>query len=505
MPRILVQASVAWLMGLALCYCVVTAASAEEDGQASPRETEIPDEADLTADEALLELAMQSWTGDLDAIVERRLLRVLVAHDPLFYFVDDYQQRGFTFEMMTAFEEFLNERDKRRKAERLHVIYLPVSRDRLVPGLVEGLGDIAASNLTITPDRLEKVDFATPFTDQVKEVLVTGGDFPDLAAVEDLSGREVAVRRSSSYFESLQALNGRLDAAGKAPVDVAEVEEALGNDALAELVAAGVFPATVMDRYEALLWQQVFPKLKVQEEVVLREGGAIAWAFRKDSPQLAEAVDAFIDKNRVGSLLANILIKRYIRDTAFVEKAIGEEDRARFDKTVALFRKYAEKFDFDWLLLIAQGYQESRLDQSMVSRVGAVGLMQVLPKTAKADPINIADVREADPNVHAGAKYMRHLVDDYFDDPALTPLDRQLFATAAYNAGPNRIQRLREKAAKMGLDPNRWFNSVEILAGKEVGPEPVTYVANIFKYYVTYKRIAAERAAEDAARKAEEQ
>jgi membrane-bound lytic murein transglycosylase MltF len=165
----------------------------------------------------------------------------------------------------------------------------------------------------------------------------------------------------------------------------------------------------------------------------------------------------------------------------------------RFTALTEFFKKYATQYDFDWLLLVAQGYQESGLDQKIRSPVGAVGVMQVMPTTAKDKNVAIPDIHKVEPNIHAGVKYLRFLVNQYFDEPGIDRMNRHLFAFAAYNAGPNRIQRLRQQAAQEGLDPNKWFNNVELVVAKEVGRETVQYVSNIFKYYVAYK-LTIERA-----------
>ncbi len=484
---------------LIICLLFVTSglAQAEDTGQSGPEVS--------AAEEAVVQKAMASWTGDFDAMLKRRAIRVLVVYDGAFYFVDEFRQRGLTYEAMTLFEEGLNKRHKLKKADRLHIVLIPVSPDRLISGLVDGLGDIAAANLTITPERQEKVDFSTPFTTEVKEILVSGPDFPKIAAVEELSGLEVAVRPSSSYFESLQALNERLEAAGKDPVGIITLNEHLQDSMIVEMIAAGVYPATVMDDHKAKLWGAVSDKLMLQHDIVLRDGGAIAWAYRKGNPQLAKEIDAYVKDNKVGTLTTNILIKRYLENTKYVEEAISPKEQARFSALVELFKTYAGQYDFDWLMLIAQGYQESGLDQSVVSPVGAIGLMQLMPKTASGDPINIPDIKKPENNVHAGAKYLRYLIDHYFDEPDIDPLNRHLLALASYNAGPTRVQRLRKEAAKAGLDPNLWFNNVEILVAKKVGREPVDYVANIFKYYVAYSRIQEQKAEAVAAEEAAEQ
>ena len=173
----------------------------------------------------------------------------------------------------------------------------------------------------------------------------------------------------------------------------------------------------------------------------------------------------------------------------------------RFDELSKYFKKYATQYKFEWLLLVAQGYQESGLDQTTRSPVGAIGVMQVMPTTAKDRNVNIPDIHLVEPNIHAGAKYMRFLVDQYFDEPGIDKVNRHLFAFAAYNGGPNRIARLRREAAAQGLDPDKWFNNVELLAAQQIGRETVQYVSNIYKYYVAYK-LVLDRAEERNAAKA---
>jgi membrane-bound lytic murein transglycosylase MltF len=161
----------------------------------------------------------------------------------------------------------------------------------------------------------------------------------------------------------------------------------------------------------------------------------------------------------------------------------------KYRATVEFFRKYAGQYGFDYLMVTAQAYQESRLDQRLRSRAGAVGVMQVKPSTAAGAPIGIRDVTRVDANVHAGVKYLRFILDRYLDDPAMDPVNRGLFAFAAYNAGPARVQGLRRQAAARGLDPNRWFGHVEHVAAREIGRETVQYVSNIYKYYLAYTMV----------------
>ena len=165
----------------------------------------------------------------------------------------------------------------------------------------------------------------------------------------------------------------------------------------------------------------------------------------------------------------------------------------RYNRTVGLFRKYGERYSLDFLLMLAQGYQESRLDQNIRSRVGAIGVMQVMPATGKE--LRVGDIRQLEPNIHAGVKYIRYLIDRYYANEPIDDLNRTLLAFAAYNAGPGRVSRLRADAAKRGLNPNIWRDNVELIAAREIGAETVTYVANIYKYYVAYQLMLSAQTA----------
>jgi len=348
------------------------------------------------------------------------------------------------------------------------------------------------AQLTITPSRQQLVDFTEPTRRNVDEVLVTGPGSPAVAAIDDLSGKEVFVRKTSSYYESLQELNARLKAAGKPPVNVQTASESLEDDDLLEMVNAGLIPATVVDNYLAHFWKQVFHDIKVHDDVTVRTGGNLAVAIRKNSPQFAKELNTFIGKQGMDSAIGNILNKRYLQSTKFVKNAASIEERKKFLDLVDMFRKYGNEYKFDFLMMAAQGYQESRLDQNAKSSVGAIGVMQLMPETGKEQ--KVGDISKVDPNVHAGVKYMRFIRDSFFEDQPMDELNKGLFTFAAYNAGPGRIKQLRREAEKRGLNPNVWFGNVERVASERIGRETVTYVSNIYKYYVAYKLMSAEAA-----------
>jgi len=207
---------------------------------------------------------------------------------------------------------------------------------------------------------------------------------------------------------------------------------------------------------------------------------------------LKTEINEFVKKNKKGTLQGNIIFKKYLKNTKYAENNLDTDSRKRFNETIVFFKKYGDQYDFDWLMLAALAFQESKIDQTKRSHAGAVGVMQVLPTTAKDKNINIADIEKIDPNIHAGTKYLRFMMDRYFDDPKIDRLNRGLLAFASYNAGPAKISKLRQEAPDMGLNPNIWFRNVEVVAAKRIGRETVNYVSNIFKYYLAYRLIFDE-------------
>jgi membrane-bound lytic murein transglycosylase MltF len=452
--------------------------------------TPVP-EFDTELPASLRELLQQPFTGDLDEMITRRMIRAGVPFDRTQYFVDNGVQRGVLYEALEQFETMLNRRLKTGN-RRVHVIAVPLRRDLLFPALIEGRVDIVAAQLTVTADRRDLVGFSEPYRTGVNEVIITGPAAPTVASVNDLSGRDVFVRRSSSYFESLRVLNERFASEGRMPVSIREAPESFEDDDILEMVNAGLFDMTVVDDYLAELWLQVFTDIRIHKDVTLRTGGELAVAFRKHSPIVAAELNRFIASHRIGTEFGNTITRRYLRDTQFVTRATMEDGGQRFQELTDLFRKYGEQYMIDYLLMMAKGYQESRLNQNARSRVGAIGVMQLMPATGRA--MNVGDIRQLEPNIHAGVKYTRQLMDDYLRNEPLDELNKFLFTLASYNAGPGRVRQLRREAPRLGLDPNIWLDNVEEVAAARIGRETVSYVGNIFKYYVAYRLVTEEEA-----------
>ncbi len=433
----------------------------------------------------------QKWIGDFDGMVKERIIRVLVVYSKTFYFLDQGRQRGISHDLLKEFEKFVNKKYK-TKTLKFHVVFIPVPRDKLISDLIDGLGDIAVANLTITPQRLKHVDFSNPMLTGVKELLVTGPAAPPLSVVDDLAGQEIHVRKSSSYYESLVDLNASFKKSGKPQMKLIVAEELFEDEDLLEMVNAGLIPMIVMDSHKAHFWTQIFDKIKVHDDIAVREGGEIAWAFRKNSPKLKAIVNEFVKGHKKGTLMGNMLLKRYLKSTKYVKNSLGNKEMQKFNSMVAFFEKYSGNYDFDYLMIAALAYQESGLDQSKRSHVGAVGVMQVLPSTAADKNVGIPDIEKLEKNIHAGTKYLRFIIDRYYKDEPMDKLNQTLFGFASYNAGPARVRGLRKKATAMGLDPNIWFNNVEVAAAKVIGRETVQYVSNIYKYYIAYSMIVSQ-------------
>ncbi|MBK9326209.1 MAG: transporter substrate-binding domain-containing protein [Hydrogenophilales bacterium] len=485
----------AWILALALLPIVMPVSAQQVPAQQIPPQPVARE--DLTIDPATV---MQPRKGDLDEMIKRRLVRVLVVPNKTHYFMDKGTQRGGTYDGFRLIEQELNKKLEQegklgQKHLKVRFVFIPMGRERLLRALADGKGDIAAANLTVTPERLKLVDFTVPTLTNVSEVVITGPASPAIARLDDLAGKEIFVRKSSSYHESLVALNQRFAAEKKAAVILKEAPETLEDEDLIEMLNAGLISVLIVDKHKADFWRQVFPKITVHDDLALRTGGEVAWAVRKGNPQLKAMLDEFAVAVTSGKYVKQRerIYANYLKNTQFVKDAASEKERRKFLSLIDFFQKYGDKYDVDWLLMAAQGYQESALNQKARSHVGAIGVMQIMPATGKE--LKVGDIRKVEANIHGGIKYMRWMIDQYYGKEPMTRLDKALFAFASYNAGAGRISQLRREAAQRGLDPNVWFHNVEYVAAEKIGHETVTYVSNIYKYYIAYRLILESRQA----------
>ncbi len=441
----------------------------------------------------------QEFVGDFDEMVKRRLIRAGVVYNRTQYFIDRGVQRGISAEALNLFEEQLNKRLKTGLLK-VHVAVVPLSRDQLFPALLAGKVDLVAAAITITPERQTLAAFSTPTRTGVSEIVVTAKDVAAPATVDDLSGREVFVRKSSSYFESLEQLNKSLAGRGKPPVTIKLAPEALEDDDILEMVNAGLVDVTVVDDFVVEFWQKVLPDIRPHATVAVRTGGDIAIGVRKGNPRMLQAANIFVKEYGPNTAFGNTMDRKYLESTRYVKNAASEAERKKLRELVKMFQTYSEKYSVDYLLMAAQGYQESQLNQSARSHVGAIGVMQIMPATGK--DLNVGDISLVEPNIHGGVKYFRFMMDEFYKDEPMDEVNKGLMTLASYNAGPGRMRQLRRETEKRGLNPNVWFGNVERIVSERIGRETVQYVGNIYKYYIAY-RLVQERENERARAKTE--
>lgn len=439
-------------------------------------------------------------TDDLDAMMKRRNIRAIVIINPIGFFYSHGHPMGAMYETLRELEKHVNDKYKTGKFP-VKITFVPLRPDQVEEALHRGVGDFIAYGLVVSPEREQRVAFTAPLQKDLKQIVVSRPDFGTVTTVEDLGGKEIVVNGLSVSYQQLLQLNDKLKQEGKPLIKIKAADSNLIDDDLIEMVNGGLIPATVTSDARAKLWNEVFPNIIVHSEPVIASGEQTAWAVRKDNPQLKQLLDEFITPRAVGTSFGNTLVRRYLQNTKWVKNSTSPDEMKKFEAMSAMFKQYSSQYGFDYLMMMAQGYQESLLNQSARNPSGAVGIMQVIPKYAAANPINVKDVRVARGNIEAGVKMLRNIEDQYFNDPNINPVDKTLMVFASYNAGPNRIARLRAQAQQQGLDPNKWFGNVELLVAKDVGQETVTYVGNVYKYYIAYKLALQDEKAEAAASK----
>lgn len=440
--------------------------------------------------------SIHAYVGDFDTLMKRRLIRVLVPYSRTLFFNDKGREHGLTADMVHEFEQFLNKKYRKQLSNvPFTVAIVPTPRDELISNVEKGLGDIAAANLTATQERQMHVDFISPKDLRiVSEVVLTRKKDGPVTNVEQLSGKTIYVRKSSSYFESLQRLNQTLSSKSLPPARLVAVSEDLEDEDLMEMLDAGIIPAIVVDDWKAKMWAKILPNMVVNEQVAVRSDGHIGWAYRKNCPLLTAVLEDFYYNYAKPAGTHPYLFAKYNQQVERLQDPTKDNSWKRYREIINLLESYGDKYDFDPLMLAALGFQESKLNQSVRSHVGAIGVMQLMPTTGKS--MRVGDITVTENNIHAGAKYLNTLMTQYFKDANFDEFNRSLFAFASYNAGPGKVAGLRKLAAERRLNPDVWLHNVEIVASEKIGKETTTYVRNIVKYFYSYKlmnELVAER------------
>ena len=442
--------------------------------------------SDARAAQSLLDLVDREFTGDLQEIRERKAIRILVNYSRTNFFFYSGRARGFEHALAKEYEKHFNKGIKRKK-DWTRVVFVPERFDKLLDSLVAGRGDIVAAGLTVTPERQKRVAFTAPYISDVHEVVVLNKHTPPPKTIDALAGMDIYVRPGSSYAAHLKVLAKRMKSKQKKAFHIRLADSYLVTEDLLEMVNAGILNATVADHHIADVWAQVLPDIVVRKDLATYTGGRIAWAVRKNNPELLANINAFMATHKQGTLLGNIFFKRYYENATWVKNPSVGKNLGKLQPKMDLFETYGKKYGFDPLMLAALAYQESKLDQKRKNPSGALGIMQVLPSTAADPNIDIKNIDKLENNIHAGTKYLNFLRSRYFSSPSIDPHDRVFFSLAAYNAGPAKINAIRKTTEEQGLDPNRWFFNTEVVAARVIGRETVNYVASVTKYYLAYR------------------
>jgi membrane-bound lytic murein transglycosylase F len=428
----------------------------------------------------------RSVRADLDAIKRRGVLRVLTRNSSTTYFLHRGEELGFEYELAREFARTLG--------VRLEIV-IPPSRDALAQHLREGKGDLIAAGLAVTPERSREFAFTARYN-RVSELLIVPAKDRTTQGLADLRGRKISVRRSSSYYQSLAALQAQHGFELEAVPEDEETEDIL------EAVEDGKYAATVAD--SNIVDVELTFSDGIRSAGPIGDPRDVAWMLRKDQPKLRAAADRFIRKI-YRSTRYNLMMAKYFKNERQMRVAASEDrsDKAgQLSPYDDLVKKYATMYEFDWRLVTSQMYQESRFDPGARSWVGALGLMQVMPRTAKE--VGVGDVRRPEQGIHAGVKVLARY-SEIFQDPDIDETDRIHFALAAYNAGPGHVADGRRLAADLKLDSTRWFGHVEkampLLAKRRFArtarhgycrcSEPVKYVTEIQSRYESYSKLIA--------------
>lgn len=446
---------------------------------------EVSTDAELVREgDYLIDAVLTPDTSDLQGIRQRGYLRMGIAPDPLMMAYDGEDAIGVAISIAQELEKFLANYPGATGTPTV-VVPVPTPRRTIADRVDDGQVDF--TTLTVSRAEAEDLSLTRPLIRDVFDVPVLGPEVAGIETLDDLVGIPIYVSEDGRYARDLLVLNEARDAAGEPPLTIKFVDGRLDDYDLIEMVEIGVIPATVASDFKANFWSKVYTSVVVREDIRLNSDGHIAWAVRSENRELENALDAFADKVKKGTLIGNVILNRYTQTADWIENLGSDDAQARIGEVEPVIRRFAEIFGFEPELVLAQAYQESRLDQNSRSHVGAIGVMQVMPTTAADPVVGIPDVTGLDDNIHAGVKYLDWLRSTYFDDPRIDPLDQTLLTFAAYNAGPGGVKRARDRARQMGLDPNVWFENVEVAITQAVSREPAIYVRNIFKYYVSYR------------------
>jgi membrane-bound lytic murein transglycosylase MltF len=427
------------------------------------------------------------WTGTYEQMLQHGQIRVAVPYDRTIYVNDKGTPRGLAVEMAKGFQTWLNQQYAAQlKGKSISVKLIPTNAADLFTSLSTGKSDMVIGDLGLYEPLPNAHQYILSHAVKMeREVLIAGPSSIAITSPEDLSGQTVYGGRNTNFPATLAELNKNLERERKPLVKLVSPVGTLDGEDLLEMVDSGLIPFVIMSDWRAQLWQPIYKKMVIHEDIFSKDSGWIGWGVRSSNQDLNDVITNFSNSNGYDAALKSYRTQEYKEHIQGLKDPIEKSAWARFESMRPLFVKYGAQYNLDPLFIAALGFQETLLNQNAESKVGAIGVMQLMPATGSS--LGVGDIHLLEPNIHAGADYMNQLITKYFPDAQFRGDNRALFAIASYNIGPNNVAKARDQAKSMGFDPNEWFKNVEFIATERMGYEPMIYVRNVYKYFISYE------------------
>jgi membrane-bound lytic murein transglycosylase MltF len=433
------------------------------------------------------QISPPAWSGSYSEMLKRGLIRVAVPYDRTIYVNDKGMQRGMSVDVTRALTQWINDKYISQLAgKKITIKLVPCPKDQLLSTLTSGQADMVIGDLGLHESIPNAKDYLVSHASKLEnEVLVTGPSSPSVTTFSDLSGHTVYGSRNTNFHTTLRGLNKELQKAGKPVVSLISPLGDLDDEDLLEMLDAGLIPFVIVSDWKAKLWQPIYTKNVVHHDLSAQDAGWIGWAVRVSNQDLHDDLQAFYLSDSATQAINAFRQQDYKQHLRGLKDPIEKTAWARFESMQPLFNQYGAEYKLNPLFIAALGFQETLLNQNAVSGVGALGVMQLMPATGAS--LNVGDIHLLGPNIHAGAKYMDQLINKNFPNIQFQSYNRSLFAVASYNIGPNNVAKARVLALQAGFDPNQWFQNVEFIAAQKMGFEPINYVRNVYKYFISYQ------------------
>lgn len=427
------------------------------------------------------------WSGSYSEMIQRGEIRVAVPYDRTIYINDKGTPRGLSVEIAKGLGKWINAKHATQLRGRAVTIKLvPTMSAELLTSLTSGHADIALGDIGLYEPIPNSQDLIINHASEgEQEVLVTGPSSPPLQKMTDLSGQTVYGSRNTNFHTTLSTLNKELRRDGKLPVNLISPLGDLDDEDLLEMLNAGLISYVIVGDWKFKLWQSIYKNIVMHEDLAAKDAGWVGWVVRANNQDLNDDLRGFYQSDDFVKSRTAFRQEDYKEHLKGLKDPIDKTAWARFESMKPLFDRYGAEYKLNPLFIASLGFQETLLNQNAVSAVGAIGVMQLMPATGMS--LGVGDIHLLDPNIHAGADYMSQLISKYFPDAQFDGNNRSLFAVASYNIGPNNVAKARDQAKQFGFDPDRWFGNVEFIATERMGYEPMIYVRNVYKYYMSYR------------------